>query len=342
MIAHGQQFGPYRVERLLGRGGMGELYEAVDETGRRLALKVLTHGIDDAQDRARFLREGRLAGSISHPHTVYVYGTDEIEGVPVIAMELATGGSLKDRVRNEGPLAPAEAVDAILEVISGLEAAAAGGVLHRDVKPSNCFVDSEGRVKVGDFGLSISTLAKADRDLTLAGAFLGTPAFASPEQLRSDDLDVRSDIYSVGATLYYLLTGRPPFEEENILRLASTGNPEPTECLLPCRMALARLRPVRPRLTRVPSPTLTHHPGYAEWRPRWRVLPGFWREPAAPRRPRRRRSGGQGSKLSRPTDPSCQGRAGARPPAARRCCPTRADHGRAAQRRACAGQARAA
>jgi len=231
MIAHGQQFGPYRVERLLGRGGMGEVYEAVDEAGRRLALKVITHGIDDPNDRARFLREGRLAASISHPHTVYIYGTDEIEGVPVIAMELAAGGSLKDRVRNEGPLAPAEAVDAILEVISGLEAAAAGGVLHRDVKPSNCFVDSEGRVKVGDFGLSISTLAKADRDLTLTGAFLGTPAFASPEQVRSDDLDVRSDIYSVGATLYYLLTGRPPFEEANTLRLAALIAQEPPRAL---------------------------------------------------------------------------------------------------------------
>jgi hypothetical protein len=255
MIAHGQQFGPYRVERLLGRGGMGEVYEAVDETGRRLALKVLTHGIDEPDDRTRFLREGRLAASVSHPHTVYIYGTDEVEGVPVIAMELAPGGSLKDRVRNEGPLAPAAAVDAILEVISGLEAAAAAGVLHRDVKPSNCFVDSEGRVKVGDFGLSISTLAKADRDLTLTGAFLGTPAFASPEQLRSDDLDVRSDIYSVGATLYYLLTGRPPFEEENILRLASLIAQEPPP-------ALGELRPDSPAgLAAVVMRCLAKQPG---------------------------------------------------------------------------------
>lgn len=221
MIAPGQSFGPYRVGRLLGKGGMGEVYEAEDESGRRVALKVLTHGLDDPDDRGRFLREGRLAASISHPHTVYVYGTDEIEGVPVIAMELAPGGSLKDRVKDEGPLPLAEAVDAILEVIAGLEAAAAGGVLHRDVKPSNCFVDSEGQVKVGDFGLSISTLARAEQDLTSTGTFLGTPAFASPEQLRADDLDVRSDIYSVGATMYYLLTGRPPFEETNAFRLAT-------------------------------------------------------------------------------------------------------------------------
>ena len=186
---------------------MGEVYEAEDESGRRVALKVLKHGLDDPNDRARFLREGRLAASISHPHTVYVYGTDEIEGVPVIAMEMATGGTLKDRVKEHGPLPPAEAVDVMLDVIAGLEAAAAGGVLHRDVKPSNCFVDSEGRVKVGDFGFSISTLARAERDVTMAGTFLGTPVFASPEQLHADDLDVRSDIYSVGATLYYVLTG---------------------------------------------------------------------------------------------------------------------------------------
>ena len=107
MLAPGQAFGPYRVERLLGKGGMGEVYEAEDESGRRVALKVLTHGLDDPDDRGRFFREGRLAASISHPHTVYVYGTDEIEGVPVIAMELARGGSLRDRVKGEGPLPPA-------------------------------------------------------------------------------------------------------------------------------------------------------------------------------------------------------------------------------------------
>ena len=142
----GQEFGTYRVERLLGKGGMGEVYEAEDlESGRHVALKVLTHGLGDPGDRTRFLREGRLAASINHPHTVYVYGTDEIEGLPVITMELASGGTLKDRVKEKGPMPPTEAVDAILQVIAGLEAARAAGVLHRDVKPSNCFVDSEGR-----------------------------------------------------------------------------------------------------------------------------------------------------------------------------------------------------
>jgi serine/threonine protein kinase len=190
----GQRFGRYRVERLLGRGGMGEVYEAEDlESGRRLALKILLQSMADAADRDRLLREGRLAAAVSHPHTVYVYGTEQIEGVPTIAMELASGGTLKDKVRAGGALAPDDAVDAMLQVIAGLDAAARVDVLHRDIKPSNCFVGLDGTVKIGDFGLSISTLAHGETQLTLMGAVLGTPAFASPEQLRGQTLDGRCD-----------------------------------------------------------------------------------------------------------------------------------------------------
>src|SRR5262245_24477144 len=139
-----------------------------------------------------------MAASISHPHTVYIFGSEEIFGTPVIAMELATGGTLKDRVASKGPLAPTEAVAAILDIIGGLDAAQSVGILHRDVKPSNCFLDSEGSVKVGDFGLSISTLAR-DVHEQLATGFEGTPQFAAPEQLRGEPLDVRADIYAVGA-----------------------------------------------------------------------------------------------------------------------------------------------
>ena len=217
------EFGHFRIVRLLGKGGMGEVYEAEDlESGRRVALKVLSHSTTEPVDRARFLREGRLAASISHPHCVYVYGTEEIQGTPVITMELVLGGTLKDRVKAKGSLGVTEAVDTILQVISGLEAAAAAGILHRDVKPSNCFIESVGQVKVGDFGLSISTLARDETHLTAGGTILGTPAFASPEQLRGDELDVRSDIYSVGATLFYLLCGRAPFEESNMVKLLTT------------------------------------------------------------------------------------------------------------------------
>jgi eukaryotic-like serine/threonine-protein kinase len=221
-LADGQLWGPYRINRLLGRGGMGEVYEAEHtETGRRLALKVLRGRLQNADDRARFLREGQLAASVSHPHTVYIFGSEEIYGMPVISMELLPGGTLKDRVAERGPLPPKEAVAAVLDIIGGLDAAQAAGILHRDIKPSNCFVDADGAVKVGDFGLSISTLARDVRHnvATDSEGFQGTPQFAPPEQLRGDPLDVRADIYAVGATLYYLLTGQPPFDARDLADL---------------------------------------------------------------------------------------------------------------------------
>ncbi len=224
----GEQFGNYRIVRELGHGGMGAVYEAEDlESGRYIALKVLGQQLDSPDARKRFLREGRLAASINHPNSVYVYGTEEIDGTPVIAMELVSGGTLQDLVQRKGPLLPPEAVDAILQVIAGLEAAQAIGILHRDVKPSNCFQDSDGATKIGDFGLSISTAARGDTDITLAGSFLGTPAFCSPEQLRGEELNARSDMYSVGVTLYYLLTRRTPFEGKTLVHLLATVLEQP-------------------------------------------------------------------------------------------------------------------
>jgi serine/threonine protein kinase len=187
----GRPFGGYHILRCLGKGGMGAVYEVEEiETGRRLALKVLTHALDSPQARQRFLREGRLAASINHPNSVYVFGTEEIDGLPVITMELVAGGTLQDRVKQRGPLPVAAAVDAVLQVVAGLEAAAKAGVLHRDVKPSNCFIELDGAIKVGDFGLSITTL-RQETKLTMTGSVLGTPAYASPEQLRGDDMTVR-------------------------------------------------------------------------------------------------------------------------------------------------------
>ncbi len=219
-LTPGQRLGDYQIIRLLGQGGMGAVYEAEQlETGRRLALKVLHHAPESGPARQRFLREGRLAASISHPNSVYIFGTEEINGIPAITMEYVAGGTLSDRVKRDGPIPIREAVDAILQVIAGLEAAAAKGVLHRDVKPSNCFVETDGTVKVGDFGLSVSTSAVQQTNLTASGAIMGTPAYASPEQLRGADIDVRSDIYSVGVTLYYLLTGKIPFDSDNVITL---------------------------------------------------------------------------------------------------------------------------
>jgi len=219
----GDLFGHYKVLSLLGQGGMGAVYEAQDtETGRRVALKVLGQALDSPEARERFFREGRSAASINHPNSVYVFGTEEIAGTPVISMELVPGGTLQDLVRTHGPLPPTEAVNAVLQVIEGLQAAQRVGILHRDVKPSNCFVSTGGNVKVGDFGLSISSMVRTEPALTATGAFLGTPTFSSPEQLRGDELNARSDMYSVGATLYFLLTGRSPFDGKNVVQLLAT------------------------------------------------------------------------------------------------------------------------
>ena len=199
---------------------MGEVYEAEHlEHGRRVALKVLRSRPRGVAERHRFFREGQLAASVHHPHCVYVFGSDEIAGTAVISMELLQGGTLRERVTTQGPLPPSEAVDAVLQVIAGLEAAYVAGVLHRDVKPSNCFIAQQGTIKVGDFGLSISTVARDASQASWSGAFQGTPQYASPEQLRGEALDVRADIYAVGATLFYLLTGRAPFEHDNLTAL---------------------------------------------------------------------------------------------------------------------------
>jgi uncharacterized RDD family membrane protein YckC len=202
---------------------MGVVFEAEDlETGRRVALKILGQALDSPEARKRFLREGQIAASINHPNSVYVFGTEEIAGTPIIAMELVGGGTLRDRVMASGPFPAVEAVDVLIQLIAGLESAQQAGVLHRDIKPSNCFLDADGTVKIGDFGLSITTAVRTESNLTGATSLFGTPAFSSPEQLRGEELSVRSDIYSVGVTMYYLLTGRMPFEAPNIVQLLVT------------------------------------------------------------------------------------------------------------------------
>ena len=281
-LAEGQSWGPYRIGRLLGRGGMGEVHEAEHtESGRRIALKVLRGRLQDADERARFLREGQLAASISHPHTVYIFGSEEIAGAPVISMELLPGGTLKDRVTAEGPLPPAVAVSAVLDIIGGLDAAQAAGILHRDIKPSNCFVDSDGSVKVGDFGLSISTLAR-DVHQQLATGFEGTPQFAAPEQLRGEPLDLRADIYAVGATLYYLLTGRPPFDARDLRELVERVNNEPPKSPrvlrpdIPSGLAAVVLR----CLSKSPAQRPESYPALAE---QLRPFSAIGEAPASPR-----------------------------------------------------------
>jgi uncharacterized RDD family membrane protein YckC len=208
--------GGFTFLRELGRGGMGVVYEAVeDATGRHVALKIISQRSGLGADAAeRFEREARLAGSISHENCVFVYGAHVIHGAPAISMEMMPGHTLEDRIRAPEPVPIEAAVGWTIDILDGLDAAHALGIVHRDVKPSNCFLTANGRVKVGDFGLSRSL--EGDLGLTQSGAFLGSPLYASPEQVRGRKVDQRADVYSAGATLYALLAGRPPHSGSSV------------------------------------------------------------------------------------------------------------------------------
>ncbi len=203
--------GPFRIVRKLGQGGMGTVFEAEHQaTGQRVALKLLARSLLATNESIeRFQRESQIAASINHPRSTFVYEAGELDGMFYITMELMTGGTLKEVVEEHGPLPVAKAIDYILDVIDGLQPAHEAGVVHRDLKPSNCFMDHGGRVKLGDFGLAKSFLG--DSSLTRTGTFMGTPQFAAPEQLRASEVDEKADIYALGATVFYLLTGRAPF-----------------------------------------------------------------------------------------------------------------------------------
>ncbi|MBX9626621.1 MAG: protein kinase, partial [Gemmataceae bacterium] len=236
------QVGGYRLLRKLGSGGMGTVYEAeAPGAGGRVAVKLLSPRLSaNPASVERFRQEGRLASQLSHPRCVFVLAADTDAGRPYIVMELMPGRTLKDLVDARGPLPPAEAIAHTLDVVDGLAEAHRLGVLHRDVKPSNCFLTADGRVKVGDFGLSKSLVDSADRQITQSGAFLGTVLFASPEQLKSEPLDYTSDVYSVCATLYYLLCGEPPYHHESVTAALLKTAEGPPESLCARRPAVSR------------------------------------------------------------------------------------------------------
>lgn len=221
--------GGYRLLRMLGAGGMGTVYEAeAPGGGPRVAVKLLSSRLASSPTSVeRFKQEGRLASQLAHPRCVFVLAADADAGRPYIVMELMPGETLKDVVEKRGPLSPEDAVARMLDVIDGLAEAHRLGMIHRDVKPSNCFLTADDRVKVGDFGLSKSLTSSRDRHLTQTGAFLGTVLFASPEQIRGEPLDYGSDVYSVCATLYYLLCGEAPYQHESVTAALAKAISEP-------------------------------------------------------------------------------------------------------------------
>lgn len=230
----------FQIERVLGRGGMGTVYLARQMSlDRPVALKVMSRRwADDPVFVARFTREAYAAAQLNHPNLVQVYDIGEVEGTKFFSMEFVSGRSISDMIRDEGKIDPETAVGFVLQAARGLKLAHDRGMIHRDIKPDNLLVDSHGLVKVADLGLvktpdlsydadkidssktSASGLHTIPPDMTGCRMALGTPAYMSPEQCRdAAGVDHRADIYSLGCTLYVMVTGRQPFDGDTAVEL---------------------------------------------------------------------------------------------------------------------------
>src|ERR1700687_1169322 len=231
----GQIISHYRVLSKLGSGGMGVVYEAQDiRLGRRVALKFLPEAMArDMRALQRFEREARAASSLNHPSICTIYEVEEHDHQPVIVMELLEGESLKQRI-SKGPFATDELLDFGIQTSDALAAAHAKGIIHRDLKPANLFIVGGDRVKILDFGLAKMMPSHSpenvvdEESLTAEGVVPGTTAYMSPEQVRGDEIDARSDLFSLGVVLYEMTSGKRPFVGKNrVLLMNAILNEKP-------------------------------------------------------------------------------------------------------------------
>src|ERR687885_1841955 len=220
--------GRYKILRKLGAGGMANVYLAEDqELGRRVAIKILNERhANDEQFVERFRREAKNAAGLSHANIVSIFDRGEAEGTYYIAMEYLDGRSLKEMITKRGPAPINVAVEYARQILAALRFAHRTGLVHRDIKPHNVLVDSEGRLKVTDFGIARSGTSQ----MTEEGSIIGTAQYLSPEQAKGAPVDQRSDLYSVGVVLYELLTGVVPFTGDTPVEIAMkhlSAMPEP-------------------------------------------------------------------------------------------------------------------
>jgi serine/threonine protein kinase len=204
-----KQIGGYRLVRRIGEGGMGEVYLAEQlSMHRTVAIKILHQKwADDEEFRKRFLLEARAAGKLSHPNIIQVYDVGKYQGLYYFSMEYIDGVTVDDLIRHEGPIGLEKVLDVTLQVCEALDYLSDQGIVHRDIKPANIMVMKDGTVKLADFGFIQQ--AMVDRELMQEGTTIGTPDYISPEQARGErDLDVRSDIYSLGASVFHMLAGK--------------------------------------------------------------------------------------------------------------------------------------
>ena len=235
----GRTLGDYHILRLLGQGGMGSVYLAQQlSLKRRVALKILRADLAaNALSLQRFKAEAEAVAKVTHPHIVQVYASGDIEGFSYIALEYVEGRNLKEFVSKKGPPETLLAVSFMRQIASALQRASEAGIIHRDIKPENILLTRKGEVKVADFGLS--RCLDADRpalNLTQSGVTMGTPLYMSPEQAEGKLLDARTDIYSLGVTSYFMLSGQPPFDGATAFEVAmkhSRDEPPPLAGLRP-------------------------------------------------------------------------------------------------------------